>query len=458
MEGFEVAVNVSSNFTADISNYIEKKLLPLARRQLVAYQFGEPIRLPYGRGTTYTATRYNRIPLPFQSLSEGVPPPSESLTLQQVSVVAAQWGDRIVLTDIAELTIEHPLFKTATDLMGLEIAELLERNTFNSLMSSTQVNYVNSRGARANLLSGDVMNITEVNRAVSMLHNIGAPRFMGDEQTNVKVDVRAGEPTAGSDPRGHPHYVSIIHPFVEMDMRSNSTIVTAWSYSDVNKLYNDELGEWGGVRFVRSNMVPSFSGVSPALTYTGVSTGGSLTTTGGPYYIILTGSDVQNQYESRIYVVSSSVAIPGASTTGSITFTTPSLTGYTWSAYIGTTTSPNNLATSPSGPTQGPLSGQAVQLPGSTLVTLTGVGASQTPPSPGPIGLTAYPCFVFGRGSYGIVTLDQVRTSFLTGPDKSDALNQLRVLGFKVMYGTIILNNTFMMRIEAVSSYNATFG
>jgi len=452
-----MGTNVASSFNADISAYIEKKLLPLARRQLVAYQFGEPIKLPYGRGTTYTATRYNRIPLPFQSLSEGVPPPSENLSISQVSAVAVQWGDRVVITDVAELTIEHPLFKTATDLMGLQIAETLERNTFNALNAGTQVNYVGAVGARKNLISTSQLNIFEINRAVSYLHYIGAPRFMGDEQTDIKVDPRSGEPAAGKDPRGHPHYIAIIHPFVEMDLRTNSTVVTAWSYSDVNKLYNDELGEFGGVRYVRTNMMPGWTGVSAALTFTGVTTGGNLTAAGGPYFVILTGSDTQNQYESIIYPVSSSTAIASGST-GSITFTTPSTAGFTWNAYIGTTNSPVNLATSPQGPNQGPLAGQAVQLPGNTSITLTGIGAAQTPPAPAPASLTVWPSYFFGRGAYGIITLDQVRTSFLTEPDKADPLNQLRVLGWKAFYGTILLNNTFMMRVESVSAYSSTLG
>jgi N4-gp56 family major capsid protein len=86
--------NVASSFSADIVAFIAEKTLPLTRRQLVAYQFGDPLTLPKGRGTTYTATRYLRIPLPFAPLSEGVPPVGESMTIQQVSAVAQQWGDR----------------------------------------------------------------------------------------------------------------------------------------------------------------------------------------------------------------------------------------------------------------------------------------------------------------------------------------------------------------------------
>jgi hypothetical protein len=67
--------NSAAQFSGDISPYIAAKTLPLARRQLVVYQFGDPATLPKGQGTTYTASRYNRVPLPYAPLSEGVPPP-----------------------------------------------------------------------------------------------------------------------------------------------------------------------------------------------------------------------------------------------------------------------------------------------------------------------------------------------------------------------------------------------
>jgi hypothetical protein len=77
--------NPSANFSADISNFIQKKTQPLVQRQLVAYQFGDQLRLPKNRGTTYTASRYDRVALPFAPLSEGVPPQGNSLVRAQRS-------------------------------------------------------------------------------------------------------------------------------------------------------------------------------------------------------------------------------------------------------------------------------------------------------------------------------------------------------------------------------------
>ena len=446
-------VNYSASFQSDVEAYIADKTLPLARRQLVVYQFGDPLELPKGRGTTYTATRYIRVPLPFAPLSEGVPPIGEVMTIQQVAATALQWGDKITITDVAELTIKHPLFKKAIELTGLQVAETFERNTFNALMAFAQVNYVNSRGARASLVAGDVLNVHELNRAYAMLVTLGAPRYSGDEMTDTKIAADSGGAKASNNPRAMPHYVCVAHPFVAGDLRENSQINTAWSYSDINRLYNYEIGEWSGVRFCLSNLVPSFTGVA---VITATATAGG-TFAAGTYAVQITASDTQNQYESRVYQVQTGLVLTANQ---AIQVVLPALAGYTFNVYVSAagSTTPVNLGLSTAGPTTGPMQGQATQLAPGTTVTITGPGAAQVPPAAPATGVTVYPTFIFGRGAYGQVVLDDVKFSYLKDADKSDPINQLRIVGWKAMYGTLISNQQFAMRIESTSAFNLNFG
>lgn len=457
-----MTTNFSSTYSADISNFIQKKKQPLVQRQLVLYQFGQELRLPKQRGTTYTASRYDRSNLPIAPLSEGVPPIGETIPLAQVNVTAQQWGDTITVTDVADFTIEHPLFEIATDLIAMNAAETLERNTANALLAGTQVNYVNTRGSRGALVAGDVMNSHEVNRMVASLRIIGAPEFMG--QTNEDEKVTAGKPSmASKDPRGFQHYVAVCHPAVEADMRENSTVTLAWSNSDVNKLYNNELGEWGGLRWCRSNMIPYFIGndvptTAPSASigsFTANTTGGSLAN--GNYYLQITGSVTQNGYETLIGQASAVIAVGGAGA-GSISVTVPTTAGYVYNVYLDTVAAPVHLGTSGSGPTVGPLAGQAVQIAAGATIVVQSVGVSRTPPAAPANGVTVYPTFVFGRDAYGQVMLDDMKFYYLKGAEKVDPLDQLRMVGYKVMYGTIILNNNFFGRIEATSAFGATFG
>jgi N4-gp56 family major capsid protein len=451
-----MAINSANQFAADIQQYIADETLPLARRQLVAYQAGEPLTLPKGMGTTYTATRFQRLPLPQYPLAEGVPPPGETMTIQQVTGVAQQWGDAVKITDQAEITTKHPLFKKAMELVGLQIAETFERNTFNTLMALTQVNYVNSRGSRGALVAGDVLDTTTVLRTVAALQTIGAPRFMGDEQTDTKLSAESGGARADDSPRGMPHYIGICHTIPVADWSQNSTVILARTYSAVNRLYNYEIGEWGGTRWIASNMVPTFTGFANnanGLAFAAQAGGGTFAN--GNYRVIVTGSDTQNQYESQIYAVSNAIAVVA---NGSIVVTTPNVAGYTYNVYVGTTASPTNLGLTAAGPTTGPAQGQAVQLPPGTNVTITGIGMFQTPPAAPNSGITVYPSFVIGRGLYGQVVLDNVKYSYLKDADKFDYLNQQRVVGWKAYYGSIILNQNFGARIEHTSAFSANFG
>jgi hypothetical protein len=172
----------------------------------------------------------------------------------------------------------------------------------------------------------------------------------------------------------------------------------------------------------------------------------------------VTASDTQNQFESQIYQASGALSVTGPN--GSIAVTLPTLAGFTFSVYIGTGTAAAvlNLGLSASGPTTGPQQGQATQMAGNQTVIITGIGAAQTPPAPPATGLTVYPTYIIGRGAYGQVMLDDARFTYLKEADKSDPLNQLRVVGWKVFYGTLIENQQFFMRIESLSAFSATFG
>lgn len=450
-------INSSGQFTADIQNFIQKKTIRLVDRQLVLYQFGEKATLPKNRGTVYTASQYNRVNLPFAPLSEGVPPVGETMTLTQVSATAQQWGDTINVTDVADLTIDHPIFQKAIELIAMQQSETLERNTANVLMGGTNFNFAGNPTAtitsRAGLLNTNVVTPNDLNRAVGTLRTVGAPEFMG--QANEDEKVEAGKPSmASKDPRGFQHYVAVLHPLVEQDLRSNSTIVTAWSYSDINKLYNNELGEYSGIRFTRSNMVPFFVGAAN-VTATGVNTGGSLAA--ATYSVQVTASVAQNGYETIIYQAGNVVV--GGSGAGSITLTMPSTAGYLYNVYItsGSSVALVNLALSSSSPTVGPLAGNAVQIAPSTAVTITGVGVSRTPPAAPATGVTVYPTFIFGKGAYAQVMLDEAKVTYLDKAEKLDPLNQLRIVGWKIFYGTLIINQAFFMRIESGSAFSPTY-
>jgi N4-gp56 family major capsid protein len=451
-------VNVSSSYQAAMRRQLSKEVLPITQNYLVAQQFAMKKKMEKGAGVTWTATRFNRLPLPIAPLSEGVPPQGQNLSISQVTGVALQWGDKVTTSDVAVTTTMYDLIQQNKRMLGVQVAELMERNTYAILMGGTQVNYVNQRGARASIVAGDVLDTTTINRTYSDLENIGAPFYNGQLEPDVKRGIEHGARSANKGPMNSEHYVSIISPLVENDLRQNPTIVQAWSYSDISKLYINEVGYWAGIHFTKSNMVPHWTGNATTGTPT-AGTAGSLAT--GTYYTIITGTDTFNKFgESQIYAVSAGTAVTGPN--GSVSITMPSNTGYTYSVYIGTTTSPTQLATSSSTasgvPTTGPLAGQATQLAAGETVILTDAGVYQVPPSAPASGVTVYPTFVFGAEYFACTELEDITWTTLFEADKSDPLNQLRVTGYKFFQGYVILNQQFGCRIESTVSNTGTFG
>jgi N4-gp56 family major capsid protein len=436
----------------DIELLIAKKTLRIAQRKIVISQFGEKLTIPKNQGVIYTATRYERLPLPFAPLSEGVAAAGQAVTIAQVNATAQQWGDLVRVTDVADMTIAHPLFKKATDLLAIQQVETIERNAFATLMTGSQVNYANGRANRAALVATDVLTPLEYAKILGSLTTFGAPMFDGSEGTDIFET--AGATHKPKNPSSMAHYIAVMHNLVEQDMRQNSTIATAWAYSDVDRLYNSDLGYWGGMRSCTSNMVPYWTGVATVGAGAPSATGGSLAN--GTYYLQVTAAPTLTSVEQQIYQVAT-VTTVGGSGAGSISLTLPTLAGYVFNVYIGTTTAPVNLATSASGPATGPLAGQATQLASGSTVILTGVGVSQTPPAAPATGVTVFPTFFFGKDAYGTCMLDNIKYTYLTMPDKYDPMNQTKVATWKTMYGNIILNNAYMARAESSSAFSVGY-
>lgn len=441
-------VNTSSQFGFDTTKYLDKTVLPLARRYMAMYDLSEPHDLPPGGGTTFNFIRFPRLRLPTGPLLEGVPPDDSSQDMEYLTVSAQQWGAKLTVTDWTELVIFHPILENIKKTMALQIGETLERNAQVVAMSGTQVSYVAQRGSRGALLPGDALGLSDIKDAATYMKTYGVPYFMGSEITDQRLDAKAGGARASANPRTRPHLVCIGHPnVIDGDLSSDSTFVLATSYSDINRLYNQEVGQYADVRFISSNMVPVFTGYA-AVSGTASATGGTLAT--GTYYIMVVGQEYTSRYETRLCQVSGPISVTGP--TGSISVTLPSDSAYSYNVYIGTSTSIANLATSSSGPTNGYYSGQAWDLaPGSTVV-LKSIGSAKIPPAAPATGVTVYPTFIFGQGAMGTLRLDDVKTNLLDSADRVDPLNQTRVVSWKFFNSSFIKNDNFMQRIESVSN------
>lgn len=402
--------------------YIEERMIRLAERQLLLGGMTcEKFTLPERMGKTTRINRYPRLNNPTAQLVEGTPPDAVQLRVEKVEATVEQWGIVGLITDVAELTIKHPLLTTMIDRTGRAITETKEREIATVLMAGTNVFYATGVAGRASLTSSTKINTTDILKMTTQLRDNGAGDFEG------------------------ALLVGILPPQMEGDIQGDTAFSNAAAYSQVVRLNVAEIGTYGGVRWSRMNFLPKFRGVAAPSTQSASVTGYSNETGAGAALggskITVVARDVQSGYERKI---SLEKTVGAGKDTADVT--TPTSTNYTYDIYL---TNTSGLLY------KRVFNGVAAN----TLKTLTATiytnGTLLTPPTAPADGTDTYVAFVFGRDAYGDVQLSGMSIqSFVTPPGASysNPLAQGRKVGNKYMAKPTILDNNFFARYEAGSA------
>jgi len=403
----------SSDLSFDIREYLEKDLLKIAQRYLRFENFANKLGFEQGSGKIWKAVRYERIALPLTSLTEGETPTGSTMSISQVTGVCEQWGQYITLTDVAELTLYHPVLRIAQERLAIAYSETRDREIQRVLQGVRNVFYPSTRTARSQITASDVISTGLIKKAVAFLRN------------------RRAEPIDGE------YFGGIVDPSVEMDIIGDSTFVPAAQYSNIKALYAGEIGQWMGVRWVRSSFVQNYTGIA-AITATGSTSGGSLSD--GTYSVSVVGVNVLTGFEELISQ-DKSVTISTSSGAGKITATMPSNTGYLYDVYVGASASTKRKVAS-------------LQEPDANVViTALNPDGDLAPVAP-TTDVTVHNVFIIGKGAYGITDLAKVeRYTTPAGASDSDPLAQRRKTGWKAFFKTILLNQDFITKIECASAF-----
>lgn len=408
----------ASNFSSDAATYIAQKTLMIALKRLVFYQLADKDTQPKNNSRTYQYTRYERLNLPQAQLTEGVTPSDTNMTISTVQAVVGQWGAVIPISDQAIDSVKHPVLQKAIDLAAHQAQELIDREVTKIALSGANVYYPNkSTSSRSAIASTDYITSPVIGRVVSILRDAGAMPY--DE--------------------GEDLYVGVVDSFVEDDIVVDTTFTDSAKYGQIKKLLVNEIGEWKGVRWVRSNVIPYISkqtGESGAAS----ATAGSLSTSTN-YDWKVTCVDAKTGFELLVGAVNTT----GTSSDTSLQLTMPSTlstrvaSGSTFNLYFGATGGTLYLAQT----------GIAVN----TSVNQGTVPTSgQVAPATPNTGFNTHFTTILGKEALGCVELNKIH-AFLTPavPTDSDPLVQRRKVGWKCDFKAVIKNDTFLARIESAA-------
>lgn len=422
-----MAVQGFNSFSADAVTYIAEKTLMIAQKQVIFQQLGDKAVLPPNNSKTFQYTRYDRLPLPLASLTDGVTPDNTDMSITTVTATAEQWGAYVNLSDVAQLTIKHPVMVKAINLMGYQAAETMDREIIKVLLAGTSAMFPGVVATRSGLANTDVISTDLIRKAVAQLRFDGAIDYDGS------------------------NYMGVVDPSVEMDISKDSTFQTAASYSNIKVLQNGEIGQWMGVRWMRSNFIPVLAGLAAGTYTTPSSPAGTFTAADyrvtTAYYRKSTGFLEKLTNNANVTFAASD----------SLAGTTPADANYIYKIFVsgaaaaaadvmyqgvettyGTGFIPASTAFSVLAP---PVSGAAI--------------AGSDIPASSPSSVSVHFSWIFGKESYSVIDLKKLET-FITPAQASDSdpLLQRRKAGWKFFFKAVICNNFFMTRLETGSAFN----
>lgn len=410
---------LSTNFASDVSLYIAKKTLMIALKNLVLYQLCDKASLPKMNGRTFQYTRYERVALPKDVLSEGVTPGDTSMAISVVTAIMDQWGAVIPLSDVAIDSVVHPVLQKAIELAGYQAKETIDREIMLVYLAGTNIFYPNAITARGSLTTSDKISSAAVSKMVA----------------NLRAN--------GAHPYDSSHYVGVLDSFSEEDMVADTTFTAAASYSSIKNLYNQEIGMWKGVRWIRCNTVPSIGLLSTGSAASSATAGSLANSTAYDFKLAVVNANTGHED-----FISAIIGATTGASEESIDVTVPALpsgaiAGSKFRLYAGAD--------------NGTLYEFADDISASTVVNVptiptSGLVAQATPAS----SIRVHFAFIMGKEAVTCVELNKIQ-SYLTPAvaSDSDPLVQRRKVGWKCDFKAVINNQNFLARLEHYTTNGA---
>ena len=240
----ELQTTLLAGLSAEMKTFYDMTLIDEAQANLVHDQFGQKRPIPKGGGKTIEFRKFAPLAKAITPLTEGVTPDGKSLTVSTITATVNQYGDYITQSDVLELTALDNTILEATKLLGRQAGMTLDTVVRNVLQSGTNVTYcpkVASNGtetevtSRAGLDNTCQLTVKVVQQVVAKLRAQNAPTIGGK-------------------------YVAIIHPYVAYDLMRDPEWIDAHKYAKPDNLYEGEIGEIAGVRFVQTTEAKIYDG------------------------------------------------------------------------------------------------------------------------------------------------------------------------------------------------------
>ncbi len=240
----EVQTTLLPGLSAEMKTFYDMTLIDEAQSNLVHDQFGQKRPIPQNGGKTIEFRKFAPLAKALTPITEGVTPAGKSLEVSTITATVSQYGDFITQSDVLELTSLDNTILEATKLLGRQAGVTLDTVVRDILQGGSNVTYCPKVAAdgtetavtsRTGLDNTCQLTVKVVQQVVAKLRAQNAPTIGGK-------------------------YVAIIHPYVAYDLMRDPEWIDAHKYANPTNLYEGEIGEIAGVRFVQTTEAKVYDG------------------------------------------------------------------------------------------------------------------------------------------------------------------------------------------------------
>ena len=241
----------SNSFAGEIKTFFDTTLLMNARAEMYYAQFAVTQPLPKGRGKTVEWRKWNTFARA-SKLQEGVIPTGQKFGMTVKTGTIDQYGTYTAVTDQLEAHAYDDVILGASEEMGASAAETQEVLIRDALLTNTNVLYCDNITLATGAVASTPTSSATMEASATVM-SMFTPTMAAKAVTIMKKN---------KVPTINGKYYAVIHPSVAFDLRQNKDWIDVHKYAAVSEIFNGEIGELHGMRFVEDTFAPILGGAT----------------------------------------------------------------------------------------------------------------------------------------------------------------------------------------------------
>ena len=243
------AFSGTNTLAGELKTFYDTELLENARAELFYAQFAKKQPLPKNHGETVEWRKFKTFERAAQ-LQEGVIPTGQTFGMSTKTGGIHQYGTYTSISDRLEMRAYDPIILAATEEMGASAAETQEVLIRDALLTNTNILYCDNVTVATGAVVGTPTAPNEMEATAETMSML-TPDMIAKAVTLMKKN-RA--------PRINGKYYAVVHPSVAYDLRKSKEWIEAHKYAAPEQLFNGEIGELHGCRFIENTFAPILGG------------------------------------------------------------------------------------------------------------------------------------------------------------------------------------------------------